>query len=470
MRVLRYLLSIVIFASFASCSAASTILDKPIVDERVELMSIVFRLAECDEFSSEKNAMYVQRINAHFGQFKDHPLIAYTKKIRKYGIGYDAVMQMAIHMDVAPHFSPLIDFNKTTPEARWGKKRALKFLSLLRKFYQDTDCATFFKNERPHYDEIINAFMPNYEKLDLEWYTKFYGADPKEKFVIIVAPGNGGNNYGPSLMKKNQEREIYAIMGAWDFDASGKSSFPIESYFPILLHEFNHSFVNPLLVDFKGQLTNSCTILFEAMATEMRGQAYGDWEVMFNESVVRAAVIQYMLDHDFDPQTVEDERNEQFYRGFIWIDDLVKELNKYQDNRDQFTSFRAYMPTIANAFKDFSDNIKNYEKNYNDSRPKVVSISEFANGSEEVDASTTQITINFDTEMQGFGYSIHYGSLGKKHYPEITKIRYSTDKKSVILEVKLEKEQHYQLILLSKGFKSKEKIPIKDFEINFKTK
>lgn len=467
--MIRYLLILFVFVAIGKTTYSANILDKPIVDERVELLSIVFRMADCDEYTSSKNVQYVQRIHAHFDKFKEHPLIAYTKSIRKYGVGFDAVMQMAIHISDAPHFLPVTDFSKTTPEARWGKKRALKFLKLLRSFYHDAECAAFFEGERHYYAEVVEAFMPNYEKLDLDWYSGFYSTDPKEKFVIVVAPGNGGNNYGPSLIKKNQDREIYAIMGAWRFDSLGKSYFPIEDYFSILLHEFNHSFVNPLLPEFKDQLSKNCAVLFEAMAPEMRNQAYGDWEVMFNESVVRAAVVQYMLDHNFDAQTVENELNEQFYRGFIWIRDLVKELNEYQSNRNAYSAFKNFMPELVRAFADYSENIAHYQEMFTEGRPRIVSISEFENGSEQVDANLTTITINFDTEMEGKGYSINYGSLGKKHYPEITKISYSADKKSLILDLKLEKDTRYQLLLMSRGFKSKERVPIADYEINFVT-
>jgi len=41
-----------------------------------------------------------------------------------------------------PDFNPLVEFTNTIPEKGWGKKNALEFISLLRKFYQDTDCET----------------------------------------------------------------------------------------------------------------------------------------------------------------------------------------------------------------------------------------------------------------------------------------------------------------------------------------
>jgi hypothetical protein len=468
--MLRLFLLLAAMLQYTNVLVAATVLEKPVIDERVELLSIAFRLAECDEYSSERNFRYVESINRHFNAFKKHALITYIKKIRKYGIGYDAVMRMAIHIDKAPNFSPLVKFDELRPEQRWGTKRGLKFIQLLRAFYKDANCASFFEQEKEYYHEVIEAFIPIYEKLDLEWYTTFYGTEPEEKFVIIIGPGNGGGNYGPSLVKDSGEKEVYAIMGAWEFDSLGNSIFEAADYFPVLLHEFNHSFVNPLLPPFKNDLSKSCSALFEAVNTEMQNQAYGDWEVMFNESVVRAAVIQYMMEHNFEPKIIEAEINDQFYRGFIWMPELVKKMAEYADNRTAYPTFNDFMPELVKTFATFHQNLADYETKFNASRPKVVSLSEFENGAKNVSPTTKTITINFNTEMQGPAYSINYGELGKKAFPKISNVYYRTDKKSVVLEVTLKSNHTYQFILSNRGFKSKENIPIKDYEITFKTK
>ena len=66
-------------------------------------------------------------------------------------------------------------------------------------------------------------------------------------------------------------------------------------------------------------------------------------------------------------------------------------------------------------------------------------------------------------------YSIEYGNKGDSAYPEMGDIIYSQDNKTVIIHVKLEKNKEYQFILTGRSFISTEKIPIKNYEINFKT-
>ena len=59
----------------------SNILEQPKVYERVELLSIVFRLAENPEYSSEKFKLYTDKIYKHYEPYKDHKLIQFVKQL-----------------------------------------------------------------------------------------------------------------------------------------------------------------------------------------------------------------------------------------------------------------------------------------------------------------------------------------------------------------------------------------------------
>lgn len=62
-----------------SYSQKKTILDKPKVDERVELLSIVSRLAGYNEYSSTIFKLYTDRIEKHFAKHKNHELVTFMK-------------------------------------------------------------------------------------------------------------------------------------------------------------------------------------------------------------------------------------------------------------------------------------------------------------------------------------------------------------------------------------------------------
>lgn len=443
----------------------------PQVDQRVELMSIVFRLAGAQEYTARRFPEYVAKIEAHFEPYKDHALIKYVKrKVRKRGVGYDAVMSMAISITEPPKMEPLQAFSATFPEARWGEKRATKFLVLLNKFYQDSQAEQFFKSNEALYELASQRFNKNYEELDLDWYAAFYGAPPKSTFKIINGLGNGGGNYGPKLTLDNGQELVYAIMGTWSVDSLGQPQYPLNSYFPTLLHEFNHSFVNHIVEKFHNELKGSGQSIYQSVAKRMRSQAYGTWETMYAEAVVRASVIKYLQDHEYNPAYIKEELNTQINRGFIWTPELVKELDRYDQQRDQFPDLESFMPEIIKFFDRTAERIKEIEANIEAQRPQIVAIAPFENGDQNIDPQLKEIIVTFDRPMLGKGYSINYGKGGKKTFPEMGEITYSEDFKSITIEMELKPGRTYEFILMGKAFRAKTGLGIKDYPIRFKTK
>lgn len=100
-----------------SCQQQSKTLAESKVDIRVELMSIVFRLADSEEYSSRRFPKYINSIEAHFNAHKEHELISYIKEtLRPKGVGFDAVMAMAVSITDTYLFEPLNPFSETAPQ------------------------------------------------------------------------------------------------------------------------------------------------------------------------------------------------------------------------------------------------------------------------------------------------------------------------------------------------------------------
>ncbi len=461
---------IVVFLINLSNLYSTDILAPPKVDIRVELLSIVFRLAECREYSSQRFPAYVERIEKHFAKHKDHALITYVKEdLRPNGVAYDAVMQMAIYLSDSYPYKPLVPFSAKVPESRWGKKRATKFVELLNDFYQTADCKTFFEENKDLYALASSRFEQVYKELDVQWYEDFYGEKPKGTFRIVNGLGNGGGNYGPKTLIDGEET-VYAIMGTWSVDSLGVPVYKVKSYFPTMLHEFNHSFVNHLVDKHAKALSKSGEILFEPLQGRMAVQAYSTWRTMYCEAIVRAAVIKYLRDHDYPEDYIEAGIQREVNRGFLWTRELVDELERYDQHRDDYPSLESFMPEIVRFFDMQAQNIASLESKIAAFRPKVQSMWPFENGSQEVDPSTTRIAIVFDRPLSGRRYSINRGPKGKKAYPKMNKIRFSDDRKSVYIDVELKANKQYQFILTGLAFRSEEGYGMEDYQVEFKTR
>lgn len=446
----------------------SNTFEKPKVDERVEILSIVFRLAECKEYSSEKFKLYTDKIQAYYSPYKNHELISFVRKLRKENnVSHDAVMSMAIHLD--NNLNPLVKFTDKIPDQHWGKDNAYEFVRLLKKFCVESNSKKFFIENQKLYNEVSEKFLPVYEHLDMAWYTSFYGKEPNEKFIVVNGLGNGGGNFGPSIAFPNGKRTVYAIMGTWEVDSLGMAKFTLGKYFPTLVHEFNHSFVNDLLDKNPEPFRKSGEKIYQSVENEMNNQAYGNWQTMLNEALVRAAVIKYMKDHKFTEQEIQDEINKQLNRGFLWIEELEAELENYDRQRNIYPTLESYFPKIVKAYETYAENRNSYLVKFDEKRPKITSIKEFTNGAENIDASLTQVTINFDRPLLGKGHSINYGD-SEETFPDIKEVNYSADKKSIILDWKLESNKVYNFVLSGIAIKSQNGIAIKDYVISFKTK
>ncbi|MFA5849544.1 MAG: DUF4932 domain-containing protein [Bacteroidales bacterium] len=463
---MKYILffAVLLLVGLNASAKVNQVPERPQVDNRVELMSIVFRLAGRAEYSSKDIKLYVSKIEDHFNKFRDHELILYVKSVmNERGLGYDAVMSMAVNLDKNLFLRKDLAVNSL--DKRWGEECAGKFTLLLRKFYIDAHCEGFFKSNADFFKEVAKRFLPVYEQIDLNWYKSFYGNVSSEKFTIINAPANGQGNYGVSVNYKDGNKEAFAIMGAWSTDSTGMPLFRIDDYFPTLLHEFNHSFINHINAKQSDLLKDCGEQLFSLVENEMRSQAYGNWLTMMNEALVRACVIKYMKDHNYADATIQRETKSQVDRGFFWIGELVVELEKYSSQRDIYPSLESFVSKLAVEYKRYVAMGLEVENR----RPKVFSISEFSNGDKNVSPSIKTITINFDKPLSGKAYSIFYGSLGAAGFPKVLKIEYTPGNMSVVMSVELLPEKAYQFILTGKGFKSPEGIVIKSYIVNFET-
>ena len=334
----------------------SSMLEKPRVDRNVELMSIVWRLAGKPEYSATNFKLYTDRIEEHFGPHRNHELIGFVQSIiRDNGISYDAVASMAAHLD--EELNLRTDVAAGSLEGRWKNVDKDRFVTLLKKFASDTEADRFFAANAELYDEAVRRFMPNYEAIDLKWYADFFGRESEEKFVIINALGNGLNNYGPSIEYPDGRREVYAVIGASRVDEKGMVVFPMGNDFMVMLHEFNHSFVNPLNAGFHDDFRESGEALFAVVGEQMRRQAYPAWEYVFNEIMCNALVLKYVKDHDLAPnQQALDGLMKNFEtRGYLWIRELVDELDKYDAARDEYPTLDDYMPRIVEAYRGWAE-------------------------------------------------------------------------------------------------------------------
>lgn len=167
----------ILFALLMGCLWAKAQSVVPQVNENVELMSILSRMAGFREYHMDMAGQYIKDMDRYFKDNTDHPAVGYMQTLRnRYGISFDAVMSMAIHLDNRNGTLSLIEEDVPTLDKRWMEVDKGEFLSHLNNFYKETKFNAFFKAHKSLYEKGIKSYQDNViNHFDIDWYPRFYG-------------------------------------------------------------------------------------------------------------------------------------------------------------------------------------------------------------------------------------------------------------------------------------------------------
>ena len=341
----------------------------PYVDERTELVSIVFRLAGAKEYVADNLKDYMNDIDTYFAAHKNHKVIKLAQNLRsQYGVSYDAVMSMATHIEIVNQKIKIKgNIKQGSIERRWTEDNIIKFVKLLNQFYKESKFPIFFEQHQDLYQKATSNFNKILENVDFGWFVNFYGEQNKNNFSLIISLVNGPSNYGSTVSYTNKPEDIYAIIGTWASNESGEPIYPAQ-VIGTVIHEFSHSFCNGLIEEFYTQLEEQGKAFFAFVKEKMTRQAYGTSKTMLYEILVRACVIKYYESVENNPSNVKKHISRELSNGFLWIEELVNSLSVYEKNRDKYPTLKSYMPEIVKLQNSLSPE-KIHEKLTNFSGP-----------------------------------------------------------------------------------------------------
>lgn len=456
--------ALVALVSFQSSAPAKTSPDaQPIearVDPRVELLTIVARLAGFDEFDRDNSkSPYSEAVEKHFGAFRSHAAITEIQKLRgERGVSFDAIPSFAVHVSALPELAEKIPFdaNPERFDARWGGAGARTFLTALHDFARESHASDFFEQQKPLYTEVGARLSTRLSQSKAPpWFDAFFGAKQGAVCTPIAGLLCGGGNFGVGVrFPDGKPEEIVPVFGCWSFDAQGVPVFD-ESYLPLFIHELCHTYTNPFVDRHEKELAAAGARIHATCAEVMKRQAYGTWKTMIYESLVRASVVRCRLETE-GKDAAREQAAEEVGSGFLWVPELAQLFGDYASDRAKHASFDAFMPRVVTFFEGWATKAEELQAK----RPKIVSL-EPANDAQDVDPSLTKLVITFDRPMTDRSWSF----VGKpSDQPTIDgQPAYDAEHKVLALSVKLEKGRSYRLQLNSStklGFKAADGTPL----------
>jgi uncharacterized protein Usg len=454
------------------------------VDPRVELMSVIFRLAGNPEYNQGKVPSYVQDVESHFGRLRDHPAVSLARKLRQtQGISFDAVMGMAVHVTDAASLQEKVPFSPQPPslDSRWTPKTAREFLDLARQFVVEAKFKEFIDRHEPLYQTGIQRMQ---EVLDrharLEWFDQFFGPRKGADFHVVLGMLNGGGSYGTRLTKPDGQEELYSIVGVWTLDSQGQPIFPPGIAYTIV-HEFTHSYTNALVDRFAKELQGPGETIYGFVGPEMRKQAYSGWKTMMYESLNRACGLRYIL-ATYGPAALQTANTYEKSRSFYWVGDLAEVLGEYDVQPRKYDDLAQFFPRIIAFFNDYAKEAdaklgsikaekEKQVQEWREKGPKIVTMIP-ANGAKDVDPNLKAIVVTFDRPMRDKSWAVV--TFVPDQFPKIAgPLGYDAARKVFTAPVALQPGKEYVFGLNAErflGFYSEEGIPLAPVVVRFTTR
>ena len=324
------------------------------VDRRVELFSILWRLAEVREYTLAPAGPYLAAVEAHFRKHADHPAVAAVRKLHgEHSISYNAPMALAVHLDpktLAP-LVPLTPFPARL-DSRWRNAPTADFLKQVRAFNKDTGFDAFFAKQSTYLGKVEDRYRKALKDCDpLAWCQDFFG--PKRKVRVVVTPGLlcGPNGYGTSVLLSDGTEDLRPILGVSHLYSEGLPAFDdspdLAAY---LQHEIAHAYANSAVDKNAKALEPVGKRLWQRVAGAMKKQAYSNWKVMLYETLVRASTVLFLLDR-FGETAAAAAQARHKGRSFLWIKEVVQALDEYRKQDRPPRDLCAFLPKLVPILK-----------------------------------------------------------------------------------------------------------------------
>jgi hypothetical protein len=326
------------------------------VDPAVELFSTIHRLAGTGQYDEMLLPEYDKRVNEYFAKYQDHPAIKLAIKMREtHHINGNAPMSLACYLGAPPELMPRAPFDPPSgaPDPRWTPETISLALEAARKFARDTDFMTFFDSQKEYYELAMENLRSTMEGTDLiPWFKDYFGYLP-ENYVIILGLQNGSCNYGQSVVYPDGSQEFVSLLGARWPDERGAPQYLEDWFVGVVIHEFCHSYINPLVDRHRGILREAGEAIYPHVEAAMQKSGYNLWHVMMYEYLVRACttrcIAQLGEPSDVMRQIMQDTRS-----GFPGMQKLNVLMEEYEADREKYPDMEAFMPRVAEFFEKFA--------------------------------------------------------------------------------------------------------------------
>ncbi len=347
----KLILSLVFLAGAWTAAAQIEVTAAP--SETVELMNVMMSYTGDSPFA---NPPYVQPdykafVDSWFAKHRDHSAIRFiTTGIMENGLmnRLETPAEIGINSGIEQGA-----FVYTGNGEGWSDETRDEFVREVNKFYRDTGFDAFWHEAREKYEPINAAFRDVIiPKANIEWLNRFVPVDGARSYDLTFSYLCGAYNFGCS--KNGVPNPVMGIPSIDGRPPIYEDPMGIYMCATALLHEYLHSFCNPLTDKHYAELKDPGEVVFPRIREQATQAFYGTWRSVLNEAFIRASVIAFMHSDDFFApyigQCAEMDKN----TGIFWTGELAALLLEYEANRDRYPTLDSFMPRIVEFYEEIS--------------------------------------------------------------------------------------------------------------------
>ena len=330
------------------------------VDRRTELLSIIEIISDYGKkypFLLEKygNKNYVMEIEKKFRYYQNHKVVKLFNYLTlNYDFSFSTPIKLFLQLNDDFSFSYLTDelfskkFNKDS--------KVLELLSLLPDFAEEIKFDIYYFSNEKKYRRFINNVANQLMGLDIvKFINNYYGITESKNFIVNLIPWRTYGCYGTC-----NNDDLYTHLCCHHKSKNKNDIYHnndhIFNYSSFLVHEFSHSFINPLTD--KYSLITEDNPIFNDIWEKMKELGYSSNKSILNDHIVRAITLRFLFlqRNDISYYNKQLETDENW--GFSYIRNIMASLEFYEKNRDYYKNMDSFYPLLIQNLVEEKHKIK----------------------------------------------------------------------------------------------------------------
>ena len=330
-----------------------------------EVMNAILNMADCAGELRNATPPITEAAIKAFSAFKTHPAVRGVCSADKKGWnseGFNDFAELPLYFAdlpdgkrIAPYNNSLLD--DVVAEGVPAGDRAAKAAYLdaywekVRDFYLKADFPAFLKAHEAVYSSYLAqtaASLPEWDLIgELE---DFHARHDFASFVLAPSPmqlPNGGN-FGISITRADGKTMAFYLMGIEADEKNGTYGFNGEWTW-LALHEFGHSFSNPVAEKSDPQLA-AYSYLFPGVAKKARRWGYSNWGDFVGGELLTNAIASRIIYRKNGPAAAEAFLKDCEDRGWVFIRDYFSMLGDYEGDRTKYRTLYDFYPQMVASY------------------------------------------------------------------------------------------------------------------------